>query len=645
MKHFFILLFSALIFNNANAAPGDTTWVQAQVVQQLGATPKNFDTTVNFPSGATKYRKIIMVFTLGKYSCPPGSTYCADWDYTVTNYAMNAAGDTVEIGRLITPYANSARLTAGWKHEYYFDVTDFSTVLKNANTIRINYSGYSGGFTGDIKFALIEGTPDRDALGVGKLWNGYFAYGNAATPIDTKVSAKSVTAPAGTVTANFRLQISGHGSDPNYCSEFCSKYYDVLKNGTAFAHKDIWRNNCGSNEIYPQNGTWIYDRGNWCPGAAVQTLYHTIPSVSGGNTFDIAMNFEPYTSTGAAGYGINGSVIFYGPINKSIDASIEEIIAPSNYGGSFRENDRIGFTTIKLHNSGSTPISSVDFEYGVTGQPLTKETWFGTLAPLADTIIDLPVAYSLLAATGTNVGYEVNIIKVNGSTDEDATNNKFTSVFTPAPVWPSDFVVIFRTNKATSGGFAETEWKIKNINSGVTKFERINNAISTTYYDTVNLPTGIYTLTVSDAGCDGLAWWANTASVGSGSIQVKPTAFSTLATKGNFGGDFGCGFTQYFRVGAPTAIKNINQNMGDATMDIFPNPAQNEISISIDGFKVSGGQLVVTDNIGRTISTQSISQNTAKINTVNFANGLYFVRYLSDKTDAPKLVSKLVILK
>ena len=107
--------------------------------------------------------KIIMIFTLGKYSCPAGTQYCADWDYTVQNFLMTKTGDTVELGRLITPYANTsyARFPMTWKQRYTYDVTDLYSLLKGSAAIRIHYSGYSGGFTANITFAFIEGKPKK----------------------------------------------------------------------------------------------------------------------------------------------------------------------------------------------------------------------------------------------------------------------------------------------------------------------------------------------------------------------------------------------------------------------------------------------------------------------------------------------------
>src|SRR6185503_10753464 len=120
MSHFvraFILLLSivSLLSAKSLANPGDTTWVQAQNDVQLDWY-NDFDTPVNFPAGTVSYRKIIMVFTLGKYQCPAGTQYCGDWDYTVQNFLMTPT-DTFELSRLITPYANASypRTPWGWK--------------------------------------------------------------------------------------------------------------------------------------------------------------------------------------------------------------------------------------------------------------------------------------------------------------------------------------------------------------------------------------------------------------------------------------------------------------------------------------------------------------------------------------------------
>lgn len=640
------LLLAAMLLCSlvGQAAPGDTTWVQAHYNKWLDYY-NNFDTTVEFPKTATTYRKIIMVFTLGKYACPGSPTYCADWDYTVQNFLMNKRGDTLELGRLITPYGKGPRMgtAPGWTQNYYFDVTDLAPALKDSNTIRILYSGYSGGFTANIRFAMIEGTPERNVLGVKKVWAGSFPYGSSTNPIDSHFPLKSLTAPAGTAKTQLAFNVTGHGSDPNYCSEFCSKYYRVVKNGSVIDEKQIWRANCGSNNLYPQSGTWVYDRGNWCPGAQVYTNYHDL-GVSGATSFDLNMNFEPYSSSGSASYTTYATVIYYGAMNKSLDASLEDIIAPTNNPNYFRSNSRTGNTTIKLRNSGSSAISSVTFEYGVSGQPLRTYTWTGTLASEKDTIIDLPFVNSLLAASGTNVPYEVNIIKVNGASDDDATNNRLTTSFTAAPEWASVFLVTFSTNKATNiSGFAETSWYITDLATNAVVASRMNNTPSTAYNDSVKLGTGVYKLTVVDEGCDGLSFWANTAA-GSGFIRVKPTLFTTYTLEGYFSADFGCGFDQYFRVGIPTAIREINT--ADAhTLQVFPNPASDVLSVHIESTTRVSGELSLCDYTGRVVYRAAASEGAQKIDVSGLSQGVYFVSFTPSNPELGRLQEKVVILK
>jgi hypothetical protein len=182
---------------NGFAAPGDTTWVQAHKDVWLDWY-NDFDTTVQFPDGTTSYRKIQMSFMLGKYNCPGNPQYCSDWDYTVQIFIMTPGGDTLELGRLITPYAKGLRMPADWKGEYLFDVTDYYPLLKNRATVRVHYSGYSGGFTANIRFAFIEGVRTRDVLRIDPLWRGGYDYGNPADPIDDQITAISRTVPAGT---------------------------------------------------------------------------------------------------------------------------------------------------------------------------------------------------------------------------------------------------------------------------------------------------------------------------------------------------------------------------------------------------------------------------------------------------------------
>ena len=533
------------------ATPGDTTWVQAQNDVHLDYY-NDFDASVTFPSGVVPYRKIIMVFTLGKYQCPSGTQYCGDWDYTIQNFLMTPT-DTFELSRLITPYANASypRTSWSWKQRYYFDVTDFYPVLKNAAAIRLSYHNYSGGFTGNIQFAFIEGTPPRNVTGIKRLWHGAFPFGRASDPIENYLAAANTTVPPNTQQADLDVTVTGHGSDNTGCSEFCSKYYQVYANNALKETKTIWKDNCGSNNLYPQSGTWIYNRAGWCPGEQVSANVHRLGAATPGSSMNVDVNFQSYTGNGNASYIIESALFFYGAYNQTLDASIENIIAPNDYEGNFRANPICGNPVVVIRNTGATTISSVTLQYGVSGQTMQTYTAAGlTLASSKDTTISLPDLSALTTLTAGSINkFVVTIQQVNGSADGYAVNNSMQSSFVAAPDWPGQFAVIIKSNNYAT----QTKWRIEDLNGTVIK-QRSPTAPLTVYTDSIELTDGCYRLVVIDANCDGLYFWANTAA-GKGYLYAAKRDGSLIfftnglpAYPATLSPDFGCGFTQYFRV-------------------------------------------------------------------------------------------------
>ncbi len=653
-KHFYVLLLALFTGLSAQASPGDTTWVQAQYGKWLDYY-NNFDTSVTFPDGSVSYRKIYMIFTLGKYQCPGNPQWCGDWDYTIQNFLMTPGGDTMELGRLISPYANAGapRTPWTWTQRYIYDVTDYYPVLKNNATIRILYSGYSGGFTADIKFAFIEGTPERDVKKVERLWNGSFGYGGTP-PIDDNFQSLSKTAPTGTESADLKFTVTGHGSDNNGCCEFLSRYYEVMLNNTQVAHTDIWRNDCGRNDLYPQSGTWLYERGNWCPGALVRPNYHNLPGVTGGNNFNVQINFQPYNTTGGS-YTTEAQLFYYGAFNKNLDASLDDVIAPTNYEGHFRANPVCGSPTVRIKNTGATAISSVHIQYGAENMPASDYTWNGTLNSLQDTEIVLPHLPYLDTISDNNTHlFYAHIADVNGVADDDTTNNNISSYFQPAPKWPNGFCIALSTNNQSISGVSETSWQLFDIN-GTVVAERTNNAINTTYNDTVHLLNGCYKLVVTDAGCDGMHWWVYDSNpnlgVNSGSIKVRRITQipSYLTLNGNPGGgtyhdDFGCGFTQYFTTAdIPAGVTNISAM--PTQIDAYPNPAQNIVSISISGVSRVSGTIQLLDALGRVVLQKDCNNANETLDISNLSNGVYTVVYHDNARADAKLQTRLLIAK
>jgi hypothetical protein len=60
-------------------------------------------------------------------------------------------------------------------------------------------------------------------------------------------------------------------------------------------------------------------------------------------------------------------------------------------------------------------------------------------------------------------------------------------------------------------------------------------------------------------------------------------------------------------------------------LNIFPNPANNEVEISYSKNLSMGDKLVISDLLGNEIFNKTINGNSFKINTSNYANGTYII--------------------
>ncbi len=649
MKRIFLyLLVSISSFTEAFSNPGDTTWVtlfNARKITQYG----NYDTSAVLPVGKT-FRKIKLHYILGRYACPSGTQYCGSWDYTTQVFARPSNADTVEIARIITPYATDW-LTSNRTHDFIVDVTDYSSVLNGNLDFRYKYDGYSWGFTLTLKLEMIEGTPPMNALNVKNIYNGYYSYGKTADPIENHLQAKTYQYNAPVAKAFIKNTISGHGSDDNGCGEFCSKYYDLKVNNTTISQKQLWKSDCGLNDISPQTGTWLYERANWCPGQIVYPIYHNISSVtSPSSTFSVDIDMEPYTSptqTNTGGYNVVSQLVSYSAPNYTNDISIEDIIAPTNDPNYMRSNSICINPKVKIKNTGTNSVTQVVFNYGIEGGASATYTWTGTLNFLEETIVEFGNAISLYNSNTTNK-FNVSIDKVNGVTgDQNLFNNIYSSVYNTVKVYPNQFIVSFLTNAATSAsnpGYNEANWTIKDINGNIVA-SRVNNLNSKTFKDTLNLPNGCYTFTMNDDGCDGLSWWAYqyyTTNPGNGSIRFVKLGVPTVLK--NFNGDFGCQTSERFMTS--NTITAIEKNETKASFQLLPNPATSILHVLFDVSESQKLTYVITDITGKEIKVgqiNSINTDNYELYVENLQNGMYFMTCTFEKGEP--ITHKFIIQK
>ncbi|MFI5221658.1 MAG: peptide-N-glycosidase F-related protein [Bacteroidia bacterium] len=539
-----------------------------------------------------------------------------------------------EMGRMITPYAKSGTLPRPFNYQYWYDVTDYASMLYDSAQIRFNYSGYSWGFTGTIEFFMIEGTPAREAYKVENTWNGYFAYGNKNDSIEHHLTPYNFIKDATTSSVKLRMTITGHGSDTFGCCEFYPSQYYVKLNGNQIAQNYVWKDDCGSNPIINQGGTWIYNRANWCPGMIVNPYQYNLSSVnSGSNT--IAVNMDPYSNfgKGSGGYAFGTQLIYYKNNSYNVDGGIETILAPTKDFIYNRTNPICDNAKIIIRNFGIQNITSAIIKYQVGNGTVQTFNWAGNLKFDEKDTFTLP--NMIWSNPSGALTFTVWLDKVNNQADENPFNNSLTSSIDMPMTLPMLFVIESRTNNYPG----DNSYIISN-SSGQILFYKTYPAANTLYRDTFQLGFGNYSFNFIDSSGDGLSFWNNPAQ-GSGSVRFlkAPLTLPQPILK-SFNPDFGNFLNFNFSVGAQVAVEE-KENIS-SLITLYPQPASDKIFFRSEKIYLTNGKLFSLEGkIIKTFSAEEISSG--ELNTSGISNGIYFLQL--NGTVGEQVVKKVVVVK
>ncbi len=516
-----------------------------------------------------------------------------------------------ELGRFITPYGINLSLGDGFT--WVYDVSDFRTLL--ADSVELSAGNWQELM--DMKFLMIKGTPPRNVKDIRNVWSGGHAY-NAAIENEF-LYPKTFDIPADVSQARLRINITGHGFGGNLnCSEFCPRVNTVKVNNQFFALQNMWRDDCDLNPVFPQGGTWIYDRANWCPGAEVRPYFYEISNkITPGDSVSVDFDMQPgYVWNGQGSqpyYRIDAQLVTYGAPNFQNDAAISDIIAPNDADFWKRYNPICNNAVIKIKNTGSNPLTSLDIAYGPQGGDQANYHWTGNLDFLEESTIDLPAA-SWGSWTGPDI-FEASISNPNGQTDDYADNNTMHTNFQRTPLYENEMVFWLRTN---ASGF-ETSYQLKDINGNII-YSRSNCSNNTIYKDTFQLADGCYTLTIFDSGEDGLYFFAN--NDGSGYAKLRKTSGAMIK---NFKADFGSKISQQFTVGFPLGVE---LNQWESFMELYPNPSSGIFQCDINLNQPDDINLYLTDLMGRIIEHKKLRQFSHGVIPIDMserASGVYLV--------------------
>lgn len=588
------------------AGPGDTTWVRAHDAVDLtwyGA----YDAWADFPVGSTSYARIELHMTLG---CASGG--CSDWDYTVRlHHVDTVSGVEAELGRLITPYGGYMALGQkgfdnAWTRTFVFDVTDMAALLRGVERLRAFYDGWSSGFSATLDFAFIEGTPPRDVLGLQVVHHSTpssWGYASGGTDFDAAHFPDTTLAlPAATEGGRLRITPSGHGFDNNVnCAEFCKRDYTVLMDGSAIAEQPMWREDCGMNPVFPQAGTWLYDRANWCPGSEAWTHFHELPLSAGSTSLNLDIDLDTYTWSGiqTPGYIWSTILVAYGAFNIQLDAEIADVVKPSAAYAHSRLNPTCAEPEVVLRNNCGTALTACTIAYGVGDGPVCYQAWSGNLAygESESVVLSTP---NFSGVDLSQPEFWVRVEGPNGGEDEVPWNNERRVRFPVPPLYPNQFIVWMRTNGAPT----ETRWQILDDLGNVVASRSSFDGPFTIHEDTVDLPNGCYTLELIDSDKDGLSFFASPD--GSGSFRFFQVGAAVLTS---FEADFGTKLVHGFTTGLP--LGNVNSaesceatglaSSPAAAVELWlsPNPAKDRLRVDWWQQAASNGIWRIVDLQGR----------------------------------------------
>ena len=595
MKKLALLIISVLAIQASIAQTTVVTHNQLLINTDPSQGVKSFVEWGNFPSADKEVRRIVMNLTLAY----PKDRAIAHWDYMDRVKILRQGGKKgkmidFEIGRMLTPYGSNFK--EDWSYTWSVDVTDFQAFLRDSVEIEYIHSGYESpdlGWDLTIDFDITYGPQVADFISVQKMWDGSFQYGNPENDIEKQLTPVKVKTAKNAAFGRFRIQHTGHGMDePSGCSEFCSRWRELIFDGEVVDHRNMWKD-CGDNPLYPQGGTWIFDRAYWCPGDLQTPDVIDIPLSKSRHTLDLKM--EPFVANNIEQprEQITSYFFQYGSPNNTNDVRIEEIIAPNNKTNYNRFNPRGFSPIIKIRNLGKQDLTSLTIVYKTAGFAEKTFKWEGNLGFYEGAIITLPGEID--ANPGTNT-FVVSLDAPNGIADEWDNDNSLEATFEAIPNIPSKFVVDFMTNNRP-----KDNWLYIVNSSYDTVYAKTPEMLdtATTYLDTITLPEGNYFMQLVDTAGEGLEFWF-LAQAGYGRLRLKDTEGNLIHL---FESD--CGNGQFYGFRADNETK-VDPEVPHLSVNIYPRMVRNYATVYTTTNKPSTLKIRITKD-GEYIETHEFT--------------------------------------
>jgi len=287
-----------------------------------------------------------------------------------------------------------------------------------------------------------------------------------------------------------------------------------------------------------------------------------------------------------------GSTVYENDASIAITTEIDGVLCGSNL-----------YPGVNLANQGSEPLTSATIEVVFNGGVTQVVEWTGDLSTFDVEFIPLDLQP---VAQGNNV-MTISVSNVNQTEDESLSDNTSQLEFVAVTENPSVFQVKLVLDEYGS----ETSWEIRDdqdlwANGGPYQDDVEGQEINTD----VCLPEGCFDFIILDEYGDGMC-----CEFGDGSYSVVNQNNVEVAAGGEF--------TETETTEICATITGLEE-LGAESLLLFPNPAADEINISIP---TDGAELTIIDLAGKTVYKKNdMAYGLAAIEIADLAKGMYLVQ-------------------
>lgn len=536
-------------------------------------------------------------------------------DITTLNYFAKR-NMKYELLSFVTPYGIGIDFGLEGK-TWIFDVTDFGPILKGNKLLTMERGGQFQEEM-DIKFEFIQGTPVRNVIDIAQVWPvTQEGYGRIIA--NDRFEPRTFDLNSDAKAFELHAAITGHGQEGEFIPR--THFLDV-NDGTYRSSWQVWTE-CSDNPIYPQGGTWIYDRAGWCPGAPTDIETLVLEDATPGQ--EVTVDYGVTTATGDSRYIVNVQLVSYGDPNFQHDATMADIISPSSAAKDERFNPMCGAPIVVIKNTGSADLTAATINYGIEGQSSETFQWQGELAFGEEARVELPPMYLRTTADGGTFFAEIE-----AANDEYDKNDRMTSTVRPVTVHADNI----RVNMFTNGAANETSWVLYDMDGNTIASSPSGLSAFTLYQEEINNLNGCYQLLITDTDGDGISWWANNDGNGYVSLTDIDGATNTIAT--DFGSIIRYEFvTDGFNPADEIDIAN--------SVRVYPNPVTDIVYVDLAGEALTEDARLVdmAGKVHQIISKSDFSTGMNEIQIERHTPGVYALELV---TKAGKQSFRAVIL-